>query len=231
MRVWLTALAALSVSCGTSPSPSPAPSSSSSPSASTAPLPAPATAPSDNRPVIAAFGDSLTAGPAVGPDQTYPAVLQRKLDAAGHRYRVVNLGINGDTTGGGLNRLSDVLGLKPRIVIVELGANDGLRGLPVEATRANLDQIIQGLQSAGARVILAGMTLPPNYGADYIRSFEEVFVALARQYKTPRIPFFLQGVAPNRALMLADGLHPNAAGYRIVADNVWKVLEPLLADR
>jgi acyl-CoA thioesterase-1 len=141
---------------------------------------------------------------------------------------VVNLGVNGDTTGGGLNRLSDVLGLKPRIVIVELGANDGLRGLPVEATRANLEQIIQGLQGAGARVILSGMTLPPNYGAEYIRSFEQIFVDLARQYRTPRIPFFLEGVAPNRSLMLPDGLHPNAAGYRIVADHVWKVLKPLL---
>jgi acyl-CoA thioesterase-1 len=141
---------------------------------------------------------------------------------------VANLGVSGDTTGGGLARLSDVIALRPHIVVLELGANDGLRGLPVEATRANLDQILQGLQNAGAKVVLAGMTLPPNYGAEYIRGFESVFVDLARRYKIPRIPFFLEGVAPNPALMLPDGLHPNAAGYRIVADRVMKTIEPLL---
>ncbi len=228
MRLWPAVLVLIGTGCS-QPSRPPAASRSASPSGSPArPAEPPPPVPADDRPVIAAFGDSLTAGPGVGPDQTYPAVLQRKLDAAEYRYRVVNLGVNGDTTGGGLNRLSDVLGLQPRIVIVELGANDGLRGLPVEATRANLEQIIQGLQGAGARVILAGMTLPPNYGAEYIRSFEQIFVDLARQYRTPRIPFFLEGVAPNRSLMLPDGLHPNAAGYRIVADHVWKVLKPLL---
>lgn len=221
MRVWLVAVALWALGCGPAPSPEPpAPKSTPAPES-----PAPS---SDDRPVIVAFGDSLTAGPGVGPDRNYPAVLQKKLDAAGRRYRVVNLGVNGDTTGGGLARLSDVLAFEPRIVIVELGANDGLRGLPVEATRANLEQILQGLQAARVRVVLAGMTLPPNYGADYVRAFENVFVDLARRYKTPRIPFFLQGVAPNPALMLPDGLHPNAAGYQIVASHVWKALEPLL---
>ncbi len=209
------------VSCGSGPTPQ-----------QPAPLPAPVRTkpalPADDRPVIVAFGDSLTAGPGVEPDQNYPAVLQRKLDAAGHRYRVVNLGISGDTTGGGLARLYDVLALKPLIAIVELGANDGLRGMPVETTRANLEQIVQGLQQAGVRVILAGMTLPPNYGSAYVRAFENIFVDLARQYKTPRIPFFLEGVAAVPTLLLGDGLHPNAAGCQIVAGNVLQVLEPLL---
>lgn len=219
MRIWLVAAAVWAVSCGSGPQ-------------QPAPLPAPVktkpASPADRRPVIVAFGDSLTAGPGVEPDQNYPAVLQQKLDAAGHRYRVVNLGVSGDTTGGGLARLYDVLALKPRIAIVELGANDGLRGMPVEATRANLEQIVQGLQQAGVRVILAGMTLPPNYGAAYVSAFEKVFVDLARQYKTARIPFFLEGVAAVPTLLLSDGLHPNAAGHQIVAGNVLKVLEPLL---
>ena len=225
MRVWLVAFVVWAVGCGQAP-PSEQPAKVSEPAPAS--TPAKAAEPSDDRPVIVAFGDSLTAGLGVGADRNYPGVLQRKLDAAKRRYRVVNLGVNGDTTGGGLARLSDVLNLQPRIVILELGANDGLRGLPVEATRANLEQIIQGLQSAGVRVVLAGMTLPPNYGNEYVRAFESVFVDLARKYKTPRIPFFLEGVAANPAFMQSDGLHPNAAGYQIVAGHVWKVLEPLL---
>ena len=219
MRIGLVVAVVWAVSCGSGPE-------------QPAPLPAPVKTkpapPADDRPVIVAFGDSLTAGAGVDSDQNYPAILQRKLDAAGHRYRVVNLGVSGDTTGGGLARLYDVLALKPRIVIVELGANDGLRGMPVETTRANLEQIVQGLQQAGVRVILAGMTLPPNYGSAYVSAFEKVFVDLARQYKTPLIPFFLEGVAAVPTLMLGDALHPNAAGYQIVAGHVMKVLEPLL---
>jgi acyl-CoA thioesterase-1 len=220
MRAWLAVAAVWVVSCGQGPS-AREPERPAAPSAKPAPD-------ADDRPVIVAFGDSLTAGPGVHPESNYPAVLQHKLDAAGRRYRVVNLGVSGDTTGGGLARLSDVLALRPRIVVLELGANDGLRGLPVETTRANLEQIIQGLQGAGAQVVLAGMTLPPNYGAEYIRGFESVFVDLSRKYKTVRIPFFLEGVAPNPMLMLPDGLHPNAAGHRIVADHVMKALGPLL---
>ncbi len=217
MRRWLVAAAVWAVSCG-SPQPAPLP----------APVKTKPAPPADDRPVIVAFGDSLTAGPGVEPDQNYPALLQRRLDAAGHRYRVVNLGVSGDTTGGGLARLDDALALKPRIAIVELGANDGLRGMPVETTRANLEQIVQGFEQAGVRVILAGMTLPPNYGAAYVGAFEKVFVDLARQYQTARIPFFLEGVAAVPALLLGDGLHPNAAGYQIVAGNVLQALEPLL---
>jgi acyl-CoA thioesterase-1 len=216
----MAAVAVWAVSCGQGP-PAREPEKAAAPGAKAVPA-------ADDRPVIVAFGDSLTAGPGVAPESNYPAILQQKLDAAGHRYRVVNLGVSGDTTGGGLARLGDVLALRPRIVVLELGANDGLRGLPVEATGANLERIIQGLQGAGAQVVLAGMTLPPNYGAEYIRGFESVFVDLSQKYKTVRIPFFLEGVAPNPALMLPDGLHPNAAGYRIVANHVMQALAPLL---
>ena len=203
-------------------------------SAEAAPEPAPAAAPTpapavaDNRPVIVCFGDSLTAGLGVDPALNYPSVLERRLNAAGHRYRVINAGISGDTTGGGLARLDTILAWRPRIVVLELGANDGLRGLPVETTRANLDQILTGLIAAGAKVVLAGMTLPPNYGPDYIRGFERVFVELAANHKAVRIPFVLQDVAARPDRMLSDGLHPNAAGYQIVAGHVLRSLEPLL---
>ena len=192
--------------------------------------PEPPAAP-DERPVIVAFGDSLTAGPGVESDANYPALLQGLLDAGGYRYRVVNAGVSGDTTQGGATRLGTILTLRPAIVILELGANDGLRGLPIEATRASLETMIRGIQAAGARVVLAGMTLPPNYGPDYVRSFERVFVELARQYRTIRIPFFLEGVAARPQFLLADQIHPNPAGYKIVAATVFKALEPLLAGR
>ena|SRR5437867_1054294 len=182
----------------------------------------------DDRPVIVAFGNSLTAGLGVDPEANYPAVLQRKIDSLHKRYRVVNAGVNGDTTGGGVARLDSLLAYKPEIVILELGANDGLRGLPVTTTRANLEQMIVAIRGAGARVVLAGMTLPPNYGPDYIRSFEQIYVELAEKYQTPRIPFLLENVAARPGLMLDDGLHPSPAGHRIVAENVMQVLKPLL---
>ncbi|MGC8759594.1 MAG: arylesterase [Bryobacteraceae bacterium] len=191
--------------------------------------PAPAAAPAtDTRPVIAAFGDSLTAGYGVEPGESYPDHLQRLLDERGYRYRVVNLGISGDTTDGGVARLQDALLLKPKIVILELGANDGLRGLPLERTRANLDLMINAFQGAGAKVVLAGMTLPRNYGAAYVRDFERIFRDLARQRRTVLIPFFLEGVAMQPGLMQPDALHPNAAGCRKVAEMVFRHIEPLL---
>ena len=187
--------------------------------------------PRDGRPVIAAFGDSLTEGLGVDPPASYPEVLQRELDRLGYGYRVVNLGLSGDTTTGGLARIDAVLALKPAIVILELGANDGLRGLPVSQTRANLEKMIEAFQKAGAKVILAGMTLPPNYGPEYIRRFEGVFRELSAKYRTGLIPFLLEGVAGDGRLMQRDGLHPNAAGYPRVAANVLKALEPELKAR
>ncbi|HVV47292.1 MAG TPA: arylesterase, partial [Bryobacteraceae bacterium] len=144
------------------------------------PEPEPATAviapaPIDTRPVIVAFGDSLTAGYGVEPGKSYPDFLQRRLDAAGYKYHVVNLGVSGDTTTDGIQRIPEVLAAKPELVILEFGGNDGLRGLPVSTTRANLTQMIQSLQKAKIQILLAGMTLPRNYGSAYIHSFEKVY--------------------------------------------------------
>src|SRR5205807_4006477 len=138
---------------------------------------------------------SLPAGYGVETGYSYPDFLQKNLDHAGSRYRVVNAGISGDTTSSGLARVDSVIQLRPALVILELGGNDGLRGTPLSATRANLEQIILALQKSGARVILAGITLPPNYGPDYIKSFEAIYTDLAAKYKLPLIPFVLQGVA------------------------------------
>ncbi len=188
----------------------------------------PPEAPSDPRPVIVAFGDSLSAGFGLDPGYSYPDFLQRELDGQGYHYRVVNAGISGDTTSGGLDRLDSVLAHKPAIVILELGGNDGLRGFPVALTRANLEKMIVGLQAAGAKVVLAGITLPPNYGPDYIRDFENNYRELARQHRLPLIPFLLQGVALVPGMMQRDGIHPTAQGNQKVARAVLKTLAPLL---
>jgi acyl-CoA thioesterase-1 len=185
----------------------------------------------DGRPVLVAFGDSLTAGFGVDRVYSYPAYLQSLLDSAGYRYRVVNAGISGDTTAGGLTRLPNVVAMKPAIVILELGGNDGLRGLTLKQTRENLETMIQGLQKAGAKVVLAGITLPRNYGPDYIQSFEQNYKDLATKYKLPFLPFLLEGVALNAKtenLMQADGIHARPEGNMIVAENVFQVLKPVL---
>ena len=180
------------------------------------------------RPNIVAFGDSLTAGLGVPRDQSYPAQLQRKLDAAGYAYRVVNSGVSGETTAGGVRRVSWVLKNKPAIVILELGGNDGLRGLSLQETKANLERIIQQLQQSSVTIVLAGMKLPPNYGQDYIEGFEALYQALAKQYRLTLIPFFLDGVAASSSLNQADGIHPTGEGYRIIVEKLLPTLEPLL---
>jgi acyl-CoA thioesterase-1 len=185
-------------------------------------------APIDTRPVIVAFGDSLTAGYGADPGKSYPDYLQKDLDAAGQKWRVVNLGVSGNTTIDGLVRVKQVLRLQPRITIVEFGGNDGLRGLPIDTTRDNLEQIIQMLQSAGSQVVLAGMTLPPNYGPDYIQPFQKIYLDLAAKYKLTRIPFLLEGVALHPGLMQQDGIHATAEGNAIVAKTVKRYLKPLL---
>jgi acyl-CoA thioesterase-1 len=182
----------------------------------------------DSRPVIACFGDSLSAGYGAEPGQSYPDYLQKELDRAGYRYRVVNLGISGDTTSGGLARIGTAVALKPALTILELGGNDGLRGIPLSSTRANMEAMTRQLLAAKSRVVIAGMTLPPNYGPDYIREFEQIFVQLAARYKLPRIPFLLDGVALDRNLMQSDGIHPTAKGNEKVAALVMKTLRPLL---
>ena len=185
-------------------------------------------APADGRPVIVCFGDSLSAGYGVEAGLSYPDFLQKELDAKGYRYRVVNLGISGDTTSGGLSRIQSAVSLRPEITILELGGNDGLRGVPLTATRSNLTEMAQALLDGGSKVVIAGMTLPPNYGPDYIREFEQIFVELAAKLKLPRIRFLLEGVALNPKLMQADGIHANADGNRLVAANVLRTLTPLL---
>lgn len=182
----------------------------------------------DDRPRIVAFGDSLTAGLGVAADESYPAELQRRLDVLGLRYRVINAGVSGETTAGGLRRVPWILRSKPEIVILELGANDGLRGLRVEETKANLERIIQLLQQSGVQVILAGMKLPPNYGQAYLEGFEGLYPDLAARYHLPLIPFFLEGVAASQALNQPDGIHPTAQGYRKIVESMLVTLQPVL---
>jgi acyl-CoA thioesterase-1 len=164
----------------------------------------------------------------VPPDSAYPVRLQRRLDERGYKYRVVAMGISGDTTSGGKARLKQAVDQKPAIVILELGANDGLRGLPIPRMQANLEEMIKEFQKAGAKVVLAGMTLPRNYGDAYVKPFENVFRDLAQKYNLPLIPFFLEGVAGNSKYTLEDLIHPNAAGYVLVTDIVMKTLERYL---
>ncbi len=182
----------------------------------------------DTRPVIVAFGDSLTAGYGLANGESFPDSLQKLLDQRGLRYRVVNQGISGDTTSGGAARVKQALQLKPAVVILELGANDGLRGLPLTATRANLGGMIDQFQKGGAKVLLAGITLPRNYGPDYIQSFEKIYSDLKREKRIALIPFLLEGVATNPKLMQEDSLHPTAEGARRVAATVLRYLQPLL---
>jgi acyl-CoA thioesterase-1 len=196
-----------------------------------APAPARAAAPARSRPRIAVLGDSLTAGLGVAKAAAYPSLLQERLDAAGLDFEIVNAGVSGDTSAGGLARLDWALDGDVRVLIVALGGNDGLRGLPAEELESNLAQIIQKAQLRGITVILAGMEAPPNYGRDYIVSFHKVYPALAAKYRVALVPFLLQGVAGDEALNQRDGIHPTAAGARIVADNVWAVLKPIAEAR
>jgi acyl-CoA thioesterase-1 len=174
------------------------------------------------------FGDSLTAGYGLEPGKSYPDVLQRELDRAGYRYRVLNRGVSGETTQDGLARLPNVVALKPEIVILEFGANDELQGRPADRSENNLTQMIEQLSHMGARVVLAGIILPPNYGPEYSRQFDAMYTRLAARYHLPLIPFLLEGVTPDPQLMQPDGLHPNAEGTRLVAATVMHKLEPLL---
>ncbi len=191
--------------------------------------PGAAAAATDSRKVLVVFGDSLAAGYGLDTGQSFPDDLQRKLDAQGYRWRVVNLGISGDTTEGGVSRMDSALGLKPSIVLLELGGNDGLRGLPLTVTRANLQTMIETFQKAGARVVLAGMTLPPNYGADYIRGFEQIYKDLAAQEHVPLIPFLLADIVTSDLRYLQrDGIHPTAQGAEIVSGTVLRAVKPLL---
>jgi acyl-CoA thioesterase I len=224
MKIFLPGLVFLSTiflfGCGGDPA-------SSTPEPARAPTPAPA----QTLPKIVAFGDSLTAGYGLNPKESYPSLLQRRLDADGYKYEVVNAGVSGDTSAGGLRRVDWSLeGGDVRFLILELGANDFLRGQPVRETRRNLSQIIERAKSRDVKVLLAGMYTTTNAGDSYLREIDETFKSLASEHGVPLIPFFLENVAGKRELNLDDGVHPNAEGTKIVADTVYKHLKPMLEE-
>jgi len=182
----------------------------------------------DPRPLIVCFGDSLTAGYGADEGSSYPDFLQKDLDAAGYRYRVENEGVSGNTTKDGVDRLIGIVAMKPQVVVLEFGGNDGLRGLKVETTKTNIATMIDGLKKGGAKVALAGITLPPDYGPDYVNAFTANYAALAKTYKVPLLPFLLQGAYGVPGMMQGDRTHATNKGNEVVAKNVLGLVEPLL---
>ena len=177
--------------------------------------------------VIVAFGDSLTSGHKLPEKDAYPAIVQRKLKTAGLPFAIVNQGVSGDTTAGALRRLDRALTLKPQIAIVELGVNDGLRGMPVPQIKANLEKIIAAFQQQNAQVLLCAMEALPFNGWQYTIEFHRMYEELAAKYDVPLVPFLMNGVLGNPDLIADDGVHPNAAGARYIADTIWEYLEPM----
>lgn len=183
----------------------------------------------NDSPTILVLGDSVSAGYGLASNEGWVALLQSRLKAQGYGYRVINASVSGETTTGGLARLPRALSVhRPKIVIVELGGNDGLRALPLETSRQNLERIIQASQSSGAKVLLLGMKIPPNYGPRYSQGFEQLFSDLARRYRLPFEPFFLEKIALAPGMMQSDGLHPTAKAQPVMLDTVWPVLKPML---
>lgn len=197
---------------------------------SEASAPAPAV---DERPVVLFLGTSLTAGYGLPSEDAFPALVQQRIDERALSYEVVNAGVSGDTSAGGLRRLDWLLRLPVAVLVLELGANDMLRGLGVDALESNLRAILERTREAhpGVRFVISGMRAAPNLGAEYARAFDGVYPRLARDYDAALIPFLLDGVAAVRRLNQPDGIHPTAEGHRILADTVWGALEPLLRDR
>jgi acyl-CoA thioesterase I len=187
-----------------------------------------AAAPAAARPRVVVLGDSLTAGLGLPASQAYPALLQQKIERAGLEYEVVNAGVSGDTTAGGLRRLDWILTGDVRVLVVALGANDGLRGLPVAEMRRNLTAIVSTARNRGVAVLLAGMEAPPNVGPEYTGEFRAVYRDVADRQGVPLVPFLLDGVAGESRLNQPDGIHPNAEGAERLADTVWRALEPML---
>lgn len=178
--------------------------------------------------MILALGDSLTAGFGVKEEESYPSRLQLKVASAGFPHKVINAGVSGDTTAGGVRRIRWLMKHEPEIVILALGANDGLRGFSIAEIRRNLELMIGVCRKHDARILLAGMKALPNYGEDYMQEFESVFSELAEKHKLDFLPFLLEGVAGERKHTQPDGLHPVASGYSIVTDLVWERLQPML---
>lgn len=180
-------------------------------------------------PTILVFGDSISAAYGIRVEEGWVSLLQRRLTSQGYGYRVVNASVSGETTGGGLARLPRALDLhRPAILILELGGNDGLRGLALDEVRTNLDNMIRKSRAAGARVVLAGIRIPPNYGPAYTEKFHAMYSDLSRRYQLPLIPFVLEDVALDESMMQEDGLHPNAKAQTVLLDEIWPRLQPLL---
>jgi acyl-CoA thioesterase-1 len=184
----------------------------------------------DARPVVLFFGTSLTAGLGLDPEEAYPALIQEKLDSAGLAFRAVNAGVSGETSAAGLRRIEWLLSQPVRVLVLELGANDALRGQDLVVAKRNLQEIIDRTRARhpGVRIVVAGMQAPPNLGGRYTQEFRALFQELARENQAALIPFLLEGVAGVSELNQSDGIHPTAEGTRIVADNVWRVLAPIL---
>ena len=236
MSLWIIALVAILAPACASPEVPPAGRGVAAATAPAAPATAPASAAAaaanpEARPRVVFLGDSLTAGLGLRREQAVPALIQARLDAEGYRYEVVNAGASGDTSAGGLSRLDWSLEGDVRVLVIELGANDGLRGNPVEGMKRNLDQIIRRARQRGIRVLLTGMEAPPNFGQAYTSEFREVFPSLAREHDLAFMPFFLEGVAGDPALNGSDGIHPNVEGARVIERTLWPALEPLLEKR
>lgn len=186
------------------------------------------TAPSQSSPVIVAFGDSLTSGPGLRPDEAYPALLQKKITGEGRDYRVVNAGVTGDTTNEALHRFDEALVPGAEIIILAIGGNDALRRVPVATVERNIATMIERAQTRGIHVLLCQMEAPPLGGLSYTIEFHRIFTRLSDRYKVPLVPFFLLGIVGNDDLDLDDTLHPNAAGHKVIADTIWPHLRPML---
>jgi acyl-CoA thioesterase-1 len=217
---WLLLLLA---GCSSEPKTAEAPAATTPPATAAAPTPA-------GKQTILFFGNSLTAGYGVDPEEAFPALIGQKIDSAGLRYTVVNAGLSGETTAGGRSRVGWVLRQPVSIFVLELGGNDGLRGLPLTDTRKNLQAIIDTVRarSPQTRIVLAGMQIPPNLGADYATQFKALYGELARQNQLVLIPFLLEGVGGVAKLNQPDGIHPTPAGHRLIARTIWPILQPLL---
>ncbi len=184
-----------------------------------------------NAPTVLVFGDSLSAGYGIDVDQSWPALLQTRLESQGYEHRVINASISGETTEGGVTRiLSTLENFSPDLVILELGGNDGLRGFPPERMRLNLQTIIETVKASGAAVVMLGIRIPSNYGPRYTGAFENVYQELADQLSVLWIEFFMEGIALNKGLMQEDGIHPNAAAQSILLDNAWPIVRQALED-
>lgn len=230
--VLLSVLALMPACQSDSASPSDTPSPAAPPDSRSADAPPARTDTAESRPAIVVLGNSIAAGYGLQPEDSFPSILQERVNEAGFDYEVVNAGLSGDTSAGGLRRVDWLLQRNVEVLVIELGGNDGLRGIPPEVTKANLQGIIDRTREIhpDARIILAGMQIPPNMGPGFAQRFQAIYPELARANDIELIPFVLEGVGGIRELNLADGIHPTARGQRIVADNVWETLEPVLED-